>query len=1331
MDTLPGEGHPENVQGLTTPQGEVHLVANKLTPETLPRVAMHEMGVHVGMRGMVGDKVWGDLTSQALTTKGDAFDRARESVPENTPEHLKGEETLAYLVENAPNLPIVKRAISAVKNWVRTTFGARLSITESDIRHLAARALSRESKTSERSVREGTAYARKKQDRELGEQLGQQDLFTNFGIAEVENSRKGMHYKDVLERIPQLTEAANKLKAGEITAKEYDTLVNKYKPVEEYENVPEPATREEMEDALNVNKVPLIDEPSRVLKDGDRVRLRLDIPAYTRKGVWVVTAHEDNSKQKAIGYQSTAVANDVNFLVDEKGGLAIAAKDRDKYPLATVAGKWENMSPEQAKAEADEALTSKDWVQVGMDPERHAYFYDRKTMQPVVHGDRVIQVGSLLMVKNPTYGKKSDFLYSVAPNSKLQEQVEKDRQGMRPAAVKKKKGLRDTLGISAKNMQDKADLYETKMVSHDARFVNSMRRTLQSMGLDPNVIGRIMDRISQAQTVNESSMAAEAALRGGMEYDKDTEFFVAVDKTDNVVSMRQLMEDAGKAEGWSEYETNRFFTTYMVSKRLQEMYKKMHSLKVEANKQTDPAAKSALYKQSRELKAKLDLESLSEEDCNKAIDAYKTVDGFVKAEKMWHKIRENVIGTLVDSGLYSKEKATAYFDAAAYAPMWRIMTKEVTNEELDNIYEDMATSAYKTNISSLTKGMRERSYKGSKRDVFNMMDNVEHWVQLSNSRAIRAKKATDLIDVARRYLPEGSVSRLYGTKTDKEGAITCYFHGKKQYWKFEDPLMALAFTGIPAAPLTFKLISDVSNFMRDTIVLAPTFTIAQLPQDIYSAAFSTGIKNPAMLLKDMVVEFGLTAFSKDKTQTHDILKRIGAVGSKDAYADSRSLHVYDTAHHTHLSSKPKGTLRKTKDWLEQFAMAGDNAIRQAVYKRTMKELEGDPRAKSIAYQRAFDVINFRRRGASAKLEQLRSMTPFMGAALQAQRAAFQVLAGRGLAYQSSADNKSIRKRLLSTSMVMMVSSLLYNMLYGTVLGDDEDKDAFNKGDIHERDTHIMVFGGNSPVSVPIRPDIFALPFITGNHLFHGLGGDENPKQTLEAYRDAILSASGINIPLVPPAVKEPVQLAANYDFYTGRPIVAERLQGKLPEYQYDEKTSELGKLVGKFGVPPVKFDHMVKGIFGGMGTAVLGVSNISNLISDNPTKDYSAREIARMIPSMSGLVPKENFEQATDTYYSLDEEVRRANNTYNALVKDGKRAEAKEFKQEYKALLDPSVHQRMNHIKTELDKNHQKSRQISNNKNLSSEDKTAKLNALKTKERRLLSHVQTLYDKVH
>ena len=1337
MDTLPGEGHPENVQGLTTPQGEVHLVANKLTPETLPRVAMHEMGVHVGMRGMVGDKVWGDLTSQALTTKGEAFDRARQAVPENTPEHLKGEETLAYLVENAPNLPIVKRAISAVKNWVRTTFGARLSITESDIRHLAAKALSKESKTSERSTREGTAYAQKPQDRELGAELGQKDLFSSFGKQEVENSRKGMHYKDVLERIPQLTEAANKLKAGEITAKEYDTLVDKYKPVEEYENVPEPATREEMEDALNVNKVPLIDEPSRVLKDGDRVRLRLDIPAYTRKGVWVVTAHEDNSKQKAIGYQSTAVANDVNFLVDEKGGLAIAAKDRDKYPLATVSGKWENMSPEQAKAEADEALTSKDWVQVGMDPERHAYFYDRKTMQPVVHGDRVIQVGSLLMVKNPTYGKKSDFLYSVAPNSKLQEQVEKDRQGMRPAAVKQKKGLKERLSKSGSNIQRAADVYETQFFSHDAGFINTVRRTLEGMKLDPNLIGKLLDRVSQAQTVSDSSISAEAALRGSMEYDTSTDFFVAVDKADNLVNMRQIIDDAGTEYGWSEEETHKFFTSYMVAGRLKEKYEKARALKVEANKQTTPAAKAELFKQSREITDTLKL-GMTEEECDAAREAYKSVDGFVKAEKMWHKVRENTIDVLVKSGLYSKEKADAYMDAAFYTPMYRVMTDKTTSDELEDTFDDMSSGKYKPNISSLIKGMKEQKFKGSNREVFNMMDNMEHWVQISFSRAVRAKKATDMIDTARRYLPEGAVTRVQGTKSNKDDTITCYFHGKKQYWRFDDPLMAVAFRGVPAAPFALKSIGKISDIMRNSIVLTPTFTLAQLPQDIYDAAFSSGIKNPLKLLTTMLSEFKTTAFSKEDTEAHKALKAIGAVGVKDSLGDSRTLHLYDTVHHTHLS-KDKTAWRKFISSLEKFAMAGDNAIRQAVYVRTMKELEGDPRAKSIAYQRAFDIINFRRRGASAVLEQVRSVTPFMGAAMQAHRAAYQVVAGRGLAYQSSADSKSAHMRLATTSATMALMSFVYNMLYGGLLGDDDDKDKFNKEDIRFKDTHIMLFGGSSMVSIPIRPSVFSLPYITGNHLFQlGIAESENPRQTADAYREAIISAFGI--PMLPPVIREGFQQVTNYDFFTDRPIVPERLRKNDPSYQYDDRTSALGKLVGGVtsGLPeyaqvsPIKFDHFMKGWFSGVGTAILQTSNLAEVAaSDNPSKEHTFREMVRMFPSVPGLVPEEFKEQSKSTYYGLREEVEGAHSTYNRLKKEGKLEDARKYKESNKNLLNESVHQKMNHLKTETDKIHATTRKILSNKNLSSEIKAERVRALEAKERRLLSHVQTLYDKVH
>jgi hypothetical protein len=43
---------------------------------------------------------------------------------------------------------------------------------------------------------------------------------------------------------------------------------------------------------------------------------------------------------------------------------------------------------------------------VGMDPRRHGYFYDRKTMKPVTHAKHVVQIGPLVLAHKPTYGEE-------------------------------------------------------------------------------------------------------------------------------------------------------------------------------------------------------------------------------------------------------------------------------------------------------------------------------------------------------------------------------------------------------------------------------------------------------------------------------------------------------------------------------------------------------------------------------------------------------------------------------------------------------------------------------------------------------------------------------------------------------------------------------------------------------------------------------------------------------------------------------------------------------------------------------------------------------------
>jgi hypothetical protein len=219
---------------------------------------------------------------------------------------------------------------------------------------------------------------------------------------------------NVLDRIPALETAAQGIKEGTVTREQYSKLVNKLKPVTPYAEVPAPATVADMQRGLTSDKVERIGVPSETLKAGDPVGLRLDIPAYSNNGVWVVSVHEQGagySAGKSIGYESVAAVTNPTFGVVEKAALAIAG-GKPKATIAVMKGDWKPVTPKQASTSAKAALKSDKWVQVGMDPTRHAYFYDRASMEPVVSADEAIQIGPLVLAKNPVYGKKSDFAFS-------------------------------------------------------------------------------------------------------------------------------------------------------------------------------------------------------------------------------------------------------------------------------------------------------------------------------------------------------------------------------------------------------------------------------------------------------------------------------------------------------------------------------------------------------------------------------------------------------------------------------------------------------------------------------------------------------------------------------------------------------------------------------------------------------------------------------------------------------------------------------------------------------------------------------------------------------
>lgn len=226
-------------------------------------------------------------------------------------------------------------------------------------------------------------------------------------MAEPMVNRISMSFKDVTKRVPELTEAAQAVSRGDMSADEYDRLVRRYKPVTPYEFVPEPASAEDAMRALTENKRPMFGKTSE-MSPGERADLRLDIPAYKDHGVWVNSIHR---KDAPTVYGSVSSVKNATMIGSPEKAMKVATGETPKAPFAVIRGDWNPMTESEAVKAAKQYLNHPEWRQVGYDPERHGYFYDRATMEPILGAEEVIQIGPLVLARKPQFGKKSEQKY--------------------------------------------------------------------------------------------------------------------------------------------------------------------------------------------------------------------------------------------------------------------------------------------------------------------------------------------------------------------------------------------------------------------------------------------------------------------------------------------------------------------------------------------------------------------------------------------------------------------------------------------------------------------------------------------------------------------------------------------------------------------------------------------------------------------------------------------------------------------------------------------------------------------------------------------------------
>jgi len=217
-------------------------------------------------------------------------------------------------------------------------------------------------------------------------------------------------------RNPILQQAAKDLAEGKITSEQYRALARTEMPIRAFTEVPNMPTQQDIANALRSNQLETgIIGVNKNIAPGSRVSSRLDIPAYDQYDKWIVSLHDPLNAGKSIGYGQTAhLKGPIEFTAPPKAGHAIATGKISKDTYARIHGDWEPTNPEDVYKRAQDLMGDPQWAQVGLNPFRHSYFYDKADMAPVVAGEEALQVGPLVLVKKPQKVDPDDPRFRIA-----------------------------------------------------------------------------------------------------------------------------------------------------------------------------------------------------------------------------------------------------------------------------------------------------------------------------------------------------------------------------------------------------------------------------------------------------------------------------------------------------------------------------------------------------------------------------------------------------------------------------------------------------------------------------------------------------------------------------------------------------------------------------------------------------------------------------------------------------------------------------------------------------------------------------------------------------
>jgi len=779
-----------------------------------------------------------------------------------------------------------------------------------------------------------------------------------------------------------------------------------------------------------------------------------------------------------------------------------------------------------------------------------------------------------------------------------------------------------------------ADKIETYTMSSDAALNNEIQRKIRESTIgQEEKIGLLMN-VSLSQTVHSDAISNLFLMKGDVKFNKELSKWEGVDSEYNIVNLSKKLDDIAAKYGLTKEQIQLISHTAFESKRTKSLIEfnaqidaeveQLNAMASEELSNGEELKASVLREKASSLKMRQKYIHMTDEDVRAGMTQFELMPELSDAVAIWNGIRGNAVKTLVSSGLWTDAEAEFLLSNASYVPFYRE----------DQLEQGKGPKEF---MRSLQVQAKERRLKGTDRPVNDIFDNMVRWTQYSINRAVRNRSAVALAQTAESV---GLATRV-SSKSDGANVISVWQDGGEVFYNMEDPMFMQAFQGLESISIpTIRWAAKVADVLRQSVVLYPLFSVAQIPQDSFAAMFSSGLKPQHALTIPFraVKEFLLTLANKSKT--HNELKNFGVVGVRDF----TSAMVRNDAEVYAGLKAPPGMIGNIKNALSHIAMASDNAVRQATYLAA----QAQGLSQSEALEKAFEIFNVRRKGSSRMLAMAGQLIPFFNAYLAAQTVAYKTITGVGT---SPTQRAEAYKVLFSTTASVMTLSVLYSMMNG------DDEDYLNKP-TPTRDRLLMI-PGTGGMSIPLRSDLFTLPKVIAEHTYLLL--TDNGYADGRKFRDSIatvLANAFLSPTAVPQAIKPLIEVGINYDFFQGKPLIGVFQKNLETERQFTDSTSELAKLLSGVpvyysfannqfeGLSPIAIDHLVRGMFGSIGGLVMYATNPFLWSDPNvPRPDLSLRNALSTIPNASGFISKEYEGALRKDFYQLREAVNKASST--------------------------------------------------------------------------------------